>query len=199
MDRELLDHAARVLYHTPARVLDASTLYDRVRRETGIECGIRLFLDRLQAAAHRFAVLPATADLDPAGAWSEVERMAYASGLAAAGLCRWPLVSLCEVSEPGEAETTGHGSGLAPDQAAIPRSAGPDPADPLREVHRSVAELLRSGGPDPLLRDAVGAAVAALDTAISGRPETARCARDLTADAATGRSTTRPRHLPPPR
>lgn len=199
MDRELLDHAARVLQHTPAHILDAGALYDRVRRETGIECGISLFLVRLQAASHRFALLPGPADLDPLGAWSDVERMAYTSGLAAAGLSRWPLVTLCESVEPGQSPDPGSHS---PDTPPAPRdSIGPAAAaDSLGDVHRSVAELLRSAAGDPLLRDAVGTAVAALDTALSGtRPATRKIPPQRRAGAGAARSTTPPRRPPPPR
>jgi hypothetical protein len=182
---ELAAHAARVLLRTPSRTLDAAALYARVSRETGICCGASLFLDRLQAEPDRFAILPPAQDVDEEGCWSDVERLAYAPALAPAGLGRWPLVTLCddpEEARPGSGRPGSDGAlagcfagALAGAGAGADAGAGPEAesakalppcAEPLRDVHRSVAELLRTAGADTELRSAAGAAVAALDRMI---------------------------------
>jgi len=153
---ELVDHAARVLRRAADGALDAAALYDRISRETGILCGVRLMLDRLSAQPARFTILPAQAALGGTTAWEPSDRAAYGLALTSALPDAWPIVTLCEEQEPGAAPDRQR-PGVA--EAAPAEDAG------LRDMHRSLAALLRSPGADPGLLYDVSSAVAALDAA----------------------------------
>jgi hypothetical protein len=145
---ELIEHAARVLERTPCRTLSARSLYDRVSRETGGRGGLGQFLDALRSCPDRFAVIPAASGLVDAAGWTERERRRYADVLPGS-VSAQPLVTLCEPPP-------------AAYDAVPPADSHHAQGAELLDVHRSVAELLRSAGDDPALRTSVAAAVAAL-------------------------------------
>jgi hypothetical protein len=172
VDRELVEHAARVLRTEPGRTMEARALYDRVSRETGIRCGASLLLQKLRNCPDRFSLLPGPGGGLDACSWSDAERRSYAGLLPLLEQAAPSLVALCE-TEPAADEGGDHAS---------------DP-DGLAAVQRSIVELLRCAGGDEQLRAAVGSAVAALTaaTAAIADPGVSPPAR------AAARSTTAPR------
>jgi hypothetical protein len=159
MLQELIDQAERVLRHAPGSSLSADALHCTACAQTGVHVTLARFLAEIQALPHRFAVTHAP-PLDEADVWSRSEKTAYAAALADAVLAHGPVVSLAaNASPPG------------PDAVWIlPRleentldavGAASDVADALRE---SLLELLRAAGDDASLRNAVGGAVAELNT-----------------------------------
>jgi hypothetical protein len=159
MPSEVVEHAARILCSLPGRTLDARLLYERVSRDTGVACGLQLFLDALSANQERFAMLHPAMPPGDSTAWTAAERLAYAPALAAAGMGSAPLVTLFE-----DPAGTGDDDALI---GVVPYRRDRDAA--LADVHRSVAELLRAHGRDPDLREAASAAMAALDPSVALR------------------------------
>lgn len=155
MLQELIDHAERVLRHAPG----ASLAADALHRAACAQCGVHLpqaqFLAELEALPHRFAVTDAP-PLDPAEVWSPAEREIYAAALKQTAMAAGPIVSI-PVRAPADSDT----EWLV--QRMDDGRLGPvnDVADVLRD---SLLELLRAAGNDATLRNAIGGAVAELQS-----------------------------------
>jgi hypothetical protein len=173
VDRELIEHAARVLRAAPGRIMEGRALYDRVSRETGIRCGLGLLLQQLHDFPDRFSMLQAAPAHD-GSPWTAGERRSYAGLLPLLEKADAAMVALCEPDPDPDAGTV----------------AQPTDSDGLAAVHQSVAELLRCPGADAHFRAAVGSAVAALGAA-STRPRVTPRAGEA------ARSTTAPRRPRP--
>jgi hypothetical protein len=164
---ELVEHAARVLRQATDGALDAAALYDRVSRETGILCGVRLMLDRLAAHPGRFALLPPHAALGDIHVWDAPDRAAYGAALSSSEPGSWPIVTLCEEQD------------MTLDHDELEDAHVADDHIGLRDLHRSLATLLQAPGADAALLADASSAVAALDAAGVGdhRPRRRRNAR----------------------
>jgi hypothetical protein len=160
----LVEHAARILAHTPTRCLSAAALHERACRETGQHVPYSRFLAALPP--RQFTVLEGIVGSAEAACWRVAERTAYAAVLGESGE---PLIMLAA----GAAEVHG-GTGLpAQLEAACARPQRgsrrrpvslPQPSLPdlISEAQDTLADLLRSS-PEPSLRQAVGAAASELD------------------------------------
>jgi hypothetical protein len=180
VDRELIEHAARVLRTAPGRIMEGRALYDRVSRETGIRCGLGLLLQQLHDFPDRFSMLQAAPAHD-GSPWTAGERRSYAGLLPLLEKADAAMVALCEPD---------------PDAGAV---AQPTESDGLAAVHQSVAELLRCPGADAHFRAAVASAVAALGatpaTSAASAASAGPCVKGQVREAA--RSTTAPRRPRP--
>jgi hypothetical protein len=159
VNRELIEHATRLLERAAGGTMPADALYARLCSEAGLDVGIEGLLRHVREATDTFVMLPAAAAMVDDSAWSPSDRSTYAAALAAAGLSAAPVIMLAERRSAGSPAT-----GDAARQPA-PAEGGDTPLHALLgELHDGLVDLLRAYG-DADLRNVVTGAIAGLEDA----------------------------------
>jgi hypothetical protein len=146
----LLEQAARVLDHQPARSMHAEPLYRKAVRECGVEIPFSAFMEALTRHAGTFTVIRPDPVAGLTEGWDARHRSQYRAALEAAGLAE-PLVVLTTPGrDPGDA------GGAAADGAAATAAAGAEAV--LGDVHDALTHLLHAADAgDPLYQAVAGA------------------------------------------
>lgn len=147
MKPELIEHATRLLQQASTRCMDAVMLHGLVQRDLGIELPFRRFMDTVRERPDRFAVLSCPFAVHEQRGWDGREQAAYAAALARAGLSSSTITLAERPADPM----------LVPQE-----STAQTRPDLLTELHTALADLLLAAADEPVLRDAVGGAMAEL-------------------------------------